>query len=635
MCIISTLIILVSINILPVSAEEATGTTTVNNWTAQNWKDFFNPDLDPTTDIKKYEELAKDYFKSNGYIVKNSIIMASYYDIEPTDLRLYVTDGNFKFSEDIINNQAYVKMTVENLTYVKCLSISPSGDIDIIDDNSLTSRYVVYNATSLNVQNYFYCANPYQSFLDYLKMGKADFNKIVPPEGFDKSAIKDAYCFDNPYNNYGFKPYENDFENYLTSGLFSDLKIYYDSYFNVDSEHEHSETINFYVDASEAFTDYFGHTLFDYYNYKWDLPEEMSDFMNSHFRAVHFERDSYSVLDFFNPGYRDLKYTSFNEFISVEKIKENYYLKFTLGSDYTFAGNVFLGHRITHTCSYINTDTGTIGGSGNGLGSDMSQADDTVSRPPTKDELIDMGFDYGYPNTNGSFPYKLTIYRNGKEYALVYFNKMPFVTSNWYSNKCIDYAVNVNDVKLYLYFKEQNMSKLIDFTTNDEDMYYSEGHVLQNPVTDVVLKIFYKLLNVDTSNFSNTYTLHFWTNYSGSFENMSGFYCKFNWDLEESEKFQKNNSDDDYDYSQDYKPEDAFTDNNGNTHGGAVDVITPTQGSDFNFNEEFEVNSESLTGMATNYLKLLTKIFAVFPDWVWSVLFLGFAIIVACRLLGR
>ena len=648
-CVLTTLIILLSMFILPASADDTSAS--IKSWNIENWQSFFGADCD-VTNLPGYETYVNDYFKTNGYVVNNSIILGSNFDgVNPGVLTLYVTDGEFNIKTGTLNsgNPCYDISGASNSTYIASLTIwKNSRDIHLSKSVSLGGKYTHLVTSDKNLYidskiiHFYYSANPYQSFLDYLNIGKADFNKIEPPEGFDKSAIKDSYCFDNPYNNYGFKPYKNDFENYLTSGLFSDLNIYYDSHFNLDSEHEHSETINFYVDMTssdgnlvEDYHDHFSKHLLDYY-LGVEIPEkELSSFINSHFRAVHFERDSYSVLDFFNPGYSDYDYSSFNEFISVEMIDSKCYLKFTLGSDYTFSGNIFLGHRITHTCSYINANTGAIGGSGNGLGSDMSQADDTVSRPPTKDELKDFGFDYGYPNTDGSFPYKLTIYRNSKEYALIYFNKMPSVASTWYSNKCIDYAVNVNDIKLYLYFKEQNMSKLIDFTTNEEDMYYSEGHVLQNPITDTVLKIFYKLLNVDTSEFSNTYTLHFWTNYSGSFDNMSGFYCKFNWNLEESGHFQKNNSDDDYDYSQDYSPEDSFTDNNGNIHGGAVDVITPTQGGDFNFNEEFEVNSESLTGMATNYLKLLTKIFAVFPDWVWSVLFLGFAIIVACRLLGR
>lgn len=654
-CVLTTLIILVSTFILPASADD----TSAQNWNIINWQSFFGSDFD-VTKLPGYETYVNDYFKTNGYVVNNSIILGSNFDgVNPGVLTLYVTDGEFNIKTGTLNsgNPCYDISGASNSTYIASLTIwKNSRDIHLSKSVSLGGKYTHLVTSDKNLYidskiiHFYYCDNPYKSFLDYLNIGKADFNKIEPPEGFNKSAIKDSYCFDNPYNNYGFKPYENDFENYLTSGLFSDLNIYYDSYFNIDSEHEHSETINFYVDMTssdgnlvEDYHDHFSKHLLDYY-LGVEIPEkELSSFINSHFRAVHFERDSYSVLDFFNPGYSDYDYSSFNEFISVEMIDSKCYLKFTLGSDYTFSGNIFLGHRITHTCSYINTDTGAIGGSGNGFGSDLSEADDTLSRPLTKEDLKDIGFNYGFPNTVGSYPYKLTIYRNGKEYFQMYFSKMPSVASTYYSNKCIDYGVNVMNTKVYMYFKEQNMSKQFDFTNNNDDIYDSDmvqsGGIYDNfmfkPIDEATGHLLNSLLNVNISEFNNTYTLHFWTNYSGTFENMNGFYCKFNWDLEGSGHFQKNNSDDDYDYTQDYEADESITDNNGNIHGGAVEIPTKEPiNTGFN-NGDFSFDENNVWAYANSFLNFNAKAFKVLPSFVWQLISCGIVIAIICRIAAR
>lgn len=660
MCIISTLIILISIFILPVSAAEFTETTTfINNWNALDWKAHFGDDINVTkytdTVMAKLEELSKN--EKQFVWIKNYSEMFSY-ECDDDGIDIFSPDVSapgFSFRTSASKVYSYTYFYPTTTSYYSSTTAHMPFVPYSADEIYILSDYDEYieavnSGVFSDCSNIYYCENPFQSLIDYIKMGDADFNKIEPPKGFNNSVIKYAYCFDNPYNNYGFKPYENDFENYLTAGLFSDLNIYYDSYFNIDSLHEHSETINFYVDITDSkgnlVEDYHEHFSSHMQDYLTDgnIPEEeLSSFINAHFRAVHFERDSYTVLDYFNPGYGDYDYSAFNEFISIKMIDKKYYLKFTLGSDYTFAGNIFSGFRITHTCTHINPDTGDIGGSGNGLGSDMSQADDTVSRPPTKDELRDMGFDYGYPNTNGSFPYKLTIYRNGVEYFQMYFSKMPFVSSTYYSDKCIDYGVNVSNMKVYMYFKEQNMSKQFDFTNNNDDIYNSGmvqsgssyDNLIFKPLDELTSRLLNSLLRVNVSEFNNTFTLHFWTNYSGSFENMSGFYCKFNWDLQNSGRFQKNNSDDDYDYTQDYKPEDSFTDNNGNIHGGAVDA--PTESPDYNGfnNEDFSFDENNLWKYADSFLGFCARAFKVLPSFIWQLIGCSIVIVIVLRIVGR
>ena len=395
-------------------------------------------------------------------------------------------------------------------------------------------------------------------------------------------------------------------------------------------------------------------------NINWDV------FFETHFRSVHYEKDSFTPLDFFNDVYNK-HYTSFNDFVKLKSIKGKLYIVFTMSSKYSVThtgvgtvpgggsnlGNdnaVFTGTRVTHTATRFDPKTGEVGKNKDGLGSDISQADDSLSRPPTKDELADLGFDYGYPNTHGSFPYAITIYRNGVEYFRMQFNKMPSVTSDYYSDKCIKYGFNIDNLKMYMYFKEQNMSKIFDFSDetvddrNTTDKVFDYGGIsIDNPVdvlSDECIKIFQSLLNVDTSEFSNTYTLYAWTNYTGEFpDNYNGFYVKFNWDLEKSGHFQKNNSDDNYDYSRDYQKEDVKKDNNGNIQGGGDDgaKLVPTEppGSVSSLGADFDFNANTLTGMVGGLLNFVKGILSIFPAWTWAVLLVGFTIIVVLRVLGR
>lgn len=681
-CILSTLIILISVSILPVSAEESTEesteeTTTINNWNYDMWEKYYG-EVDITTKNFDFirEIVGYDY---NFLCIDTSASQSSNYYLTSyyfngSGLSYYLKDNygfivsdteftcnSICFNNKIVNsnlNPSYNTSLYEG--YLSSLGMYYSDAINLVNNYYiwLVSDFDIYNSFVEAFPNFadqiYYCENPTKSFLNYIDGKNVDLNPIIPPDGFDKTAIKYSNYGDCPFSKYQIEPYEVETENYVTAGLFSDLNIYYDSYFDFGSSYDHCETIDFYVDVSDVFVEHFGDTLFDYYNYGWDLPD-LTDFLNEHFRSVHYENDVFSILDFFNTAY-GASYSSVNDFFSIAHIGGYYYLKFTLNSEYSIThtgigtevgssnltnnGTIFLGKRVTHTCSHIDPDSGEIGGSGDGLGSDISQADDTMSRPPTKDELDDLGFEHGYPNTSGNYPYKITIYRNGVEYFQLFFNTMPSVVSTYYTDKCIDYGVNVYNTKMYMYFKEQNMSKSFDFTSqNNFDELVESGsfydEIIFTPISEETEKILNTILNIDTSEFNNTYTLHMWTNYTGEFDNMNGFYCKFNWDLETSGHFQKNNSDDDYDYSQDYDPDESFTDNNGNIHGGAVE--TPTEESTYNGfnNEDFSFDENNLWGYANSFLNFCAKAFLVLPSFVWQLIACSIVVVIILRVLGR
>lgn len=543
------------------------------------------------------------------------------------------------------------------------LSISYGGHYD---DNYcyIVSDIDVYRSLVSKFPNFseqiFYCANPLNSFLKYIDSGNYDFNPIVPPDGFNKTAIKFYAWDDSPKGEYQLDYYDINLENYAKCGLFADVPTYYSSTFNNDKSVNfmHKENITFYVDVTDVLRDIdefnsaFNYSDSEIENFlnKDNRMSRITDYFNKHFRAVHYEKSNYSWRDFFNDTRRSntFKFKCYidssyhNKVYATFDIKSYYSYLEDVGSSKT---GMLTGYRVVHTSSRIDATSGELGKNKDGLGSDISQADDTVSRPPTRQELADMGFENGYPNTEGDFPYTLTIYRNGTEYFKMYFSKKPSVSSDFYSSQCIKYGFNVDDMKIYMYFKEQNMSKLFDFTDdtvrdrNTTDNLFDYGGItIVDPIdvlSDQGIKIFQNLLNVDTSEFCNTYTLYAWTNYTGKFpDHYNGFYCKFNWDLENSGHFQKNNSDDDYDYSKDFKKDDGKKDNNGNIHGGAVEKPTEVSTNGFN-NTDFSFDDNTLWGYSNQFLVFCARCFTVLPAWIWLLIASGIAIIIVLRILGR
>lgn len=668
----------------------SSGSFGAKSWKADMWYKFFgDQNINESGDFKMY---ADDIFKSKGKIVKDSF--GTFFgngqslDGKTGGIDIYVTDGEFVYSNYKYGEKQFISAKAVNNTYVGRLTLWANRSGFYVNYDFTLSFYEILitnnDLAGLDTSDctIYQCSDIYKSFLTYLNSCNYDFNPVVPPAGFSKNAIKYSNFLDCPYGKYGAEPYENETDNYVTSGLFTDLDLYYSSKFiKGTSSTDHNEDITFYIPAVDIktlqllykdvninwasfLTSAVGasSSSFDFSSWykKWYLLEDnpaidninWDTFFETHFRSVHYEKDSFTPLDFFNDVYNK-KYTSFNDFVKLKSIKGKLYIVFTMSSKYSVThtgvgtvpgggsnlGNdnaVFTGTRVTHTATRFDPKTGEVGKNKDGLGSDISQADDSLSRPPTKDELADLGFDYGYPNTQGDFPYTLTMYRNGVEYFKMYFSKKPSVTSDYYSDKCIKYGFNVDNMKIYMYFKEQNMSRLFDFTnkenfTRENNPYWEDSSFVGKDITDTTLKILSNLMNIDTSD-----TLYAWTNYTGEFpKNYNGFYCKFNWDLEKSGHFQKNNSDDNYDYSQDYEPDEGVKDNNGNTHGGAVEK--PTEAPSYNGfnNSDFQFDENNLWNYATSFLNFCAKAFLILPAFIWQLIACSIVIIIILRIAGR
>ena len=653
----------------------SSGSFGVKNFTQDNfYKLFGNKYINENGAYKKY---ADDIFKSEGKVVKDSF---GWFHVggdgQPdfSGIDIFVTDGEFVVENNNPANDSehYVSVSCRNYSYIGALRLDFESSnkvykIAYSDVISFPQRYyknIIYkDLSNLDISKpvtAYQCSDVYKLFLAYLNKTNYNFNPIVPPDGFNKTAIKFYAWDDSPKGKYQLDYYDINLENYAKCGLFADVPTYYSSTFNNDKSINfmHKENITFYVDVTDVLRDIDGfNSAFNYsdseienFLNKDNRMSSITDYFNKHFRAVHYEKSNYSWRDFFTDtrGSNTFKFKCYIDSSYHNKV----YATFDIKSYYSYLENVgsnktgmLTGYRVVHTSSRIDAKTGELGKNKDGLGSDISQADDTVSRPPTRQELADMGFENGYPNTEGDFPYTLTIYRNGTEYFKMYFSKKPSVSSDFYSSQCIKYGFNVDDMKIYMYFKEQNMSKLFDFTDdtvrdrNTTDNLFDYGGItIVDPIdvlSDQGIKIFQNLLNVDTSEFCNTYTLYAWTNYTGKFpDHYNGFYCQFNWDLESSGHFQKNNSDDDYDYSKDFKKDDGKKDNNGNIHGGAVEKPTEVSTNGFN-NTDFSFDDNTLWGYSNQFLVFCARCFTVLPGWIWLLIASGIAIIIVLRILGR
>lgn len=309
------------------------------------------------------------------------------------------------------------------------------------------------------------------------------------------------------------------------------------------------------------------------------------------------------------------------------------YYEFSLDSDYQLLTSGDTPTTSTIVNSFVGSKVETnIGDPDNPsnpeLGYDLSKADDDLYGISDRQTLLDKGAKNGRPNTDGDFPYVISIYRNGALYEQFYLSTMPFVSTDFYSKSKIRYNVNLDNIKGYIYYPQQSCYSEFDFT--------NKVNVATNYISDATKYILSKLNGVDLSDFTNTFTIHMWTNYEGSIGGTTykGFYTKFNWDLVNSGMFQRNNPDDDYNYHKDYDEDSAITDNNGNTHGGGSDSSSSNSSGSFN-NDDFSFNDGSLWGYAGQFLTFCKNAFTIFPSYLWALIGSGIVIIIILRILGR
>ena len=649
-------------------------TTTVNLWSSSMFHHFFgNKYINENGAYKKY---ADDIFKSDGKVVKDSFgwfHVGS--DGQPnfSGMDIYVTDGEFVVENNNPANdpEHYVAVSCRNYTYIGALrlSVESSNKVSKIaysDVISFPQRYyknIIYkDVSNLDISKpvtAYQCSNVYQSFLDYLNAGQYNFTDIKLLDGY-KNLIKFYDQFDSPKGNYNVNYYDTPFENYINSGvMFKDDVFYQNNKLDDDKKtFQISQLVDFYVIPSKN-----TQSLFDkmYLSDKLDsdvAKQAVANYLKENSCALYYDDSgTLETADWYtehivNSQWIGSKYANFE--LGYWKGKRQYYIKFTMPDTYSRLENadktsvILTGCHTKHSCQAVNPKTGEELNAG--FGKNINNADN--AKRPDKQELLDNGWQKGYPNTKGNYPYKMTLNVNGEEYLYVYFANMPSVASNFFSDNCIQYGVNFYGTKGYFYDPVNNVSKEFDMTNfstdmskdfNNKNYYEIAGIKVRDPVDAIkdflgssAQSITADFLGIDISEFSNTFTAYFWTNYTGSLKaGYKGYYVQFNWRLEGNEHFQKNNSDDTHNYDDDYKKDEGQKDNNGNTHGGAVEGPTdPTTGNVFG-DSDFNFDDNTLWSYANQFLSFAAKCFTVLPAWIWLLIGSGIAVIIVLRILGR
>lgn len=528
------------------------------------------------------------------------------------------------------------------------------SDIDVY--RSFVSQFPAFS------DQIWFCDNPAQSFLDYVNAGKYNFTDIKLLDGY-KNLIKFYDQFDSPKGNYNVNYYDTPLENYINSGvMFKDDVYYQNSKLDDDKKaFQISQLVDFYIIPNKSTQQSFTNMrLFDFLDSNMSL-NAVDDYLKNNSCALYYDESGIlETSDWYTKhivnGQSIVTNFATNFKLGYWKDKQQFYIKFTMPDAYSRLDNadktsvILTGCHTKHSCQAVNPETGEEISAG--FGKNINNADN--AKRPSKKELLDNGWQRGYPNTKGNYPYKMTLNVNGEEYLYVYFANMPSVASNFFSDNCIQYGVNFYGTKGYFYDPVNNVSHEFDMTNFSTDEtrdfnnknYFGAASVKVRDPLDAVKdflgsssqSVTADFLGIDISEFTNTFTAYFWTNYTGSLKaGYKGYYVQFNWRLEGNEHFRKNNSDDTHNYDDDYKKDDAKKDNNGNTHGGAVeDATTGNVYGDNNFrNDDFNFDDNTLWSYANQFLAFAAKCFTVLPEWVWMLIGSSFVIIIILRLLGR
>lgn len=657
-------------------------TSNINTWT---WRSFDNylHDYDLTNHVF-------DNLKDLSYKISNSGSCVALFDKKYmsgssflSHLTFYCFDSDISYKPSTLYDYACgiysschnfytYSPHIDNVSTKSCngdlnsyLSIGYNGTYS---DNYcyIVSDFDVYRSLISQFPDFseqiFYCSDPLNSLLNYQNAGQYNFTDIKLLDGY-KNLIKFYDQFDSPKGNYGINYYETPLENYINSGvMFKDDVFYQNSKLDDDQKaFQISQLVDFYIipdkSTQQSFTNM---RLFDFLDSNMSL-NAVDDYLKNNSCALYYDESGIlETSDWYTKhivnGQSIVTNFATNFKLGYWKDKQQFYIKFTMPDAYSRLENadktsvILTGCHTKHSCQAVNPKTGEEISAG--FGKNINNADN--AKRPSKKDLLDNGWQRGYPNTKGNYPYKMTLNVNGEEYLYVYFANMPSVSSNFFSDNCIQYGVNFYGTKGYFYDPVNNVSHEFDMTNfstdetrdfNNKNYFGSASVKVRDPLDAVKdflgsssQSVTADFLGIDISEFSNTFTAYFWTNYTGSLSaGYKGYYVQFNWRLEGNEHFQKNNSDDTHNYDDDYKKDEAQKDNNGNTHGGAVeDATTGNVYGDNNFrNDDFNFDDNTLWSYANQFLAFAAKCFTVLPEWVWMLIGSSFVIIIVLRLLGR
>lgn len=263
----------------------------------------------------------------------------------------------------------------------------------------------------------------------------------------------------------------------------------------------------------------------------------------------------------------------------------------------------------------------------------------TKSWQVDKEMLKDKGWKKGRPSDQ-NYPYCVQLWQNNIPIYSVYFNSKPKVRINRESDFYCEYAIDMVGMCGYVYSEWADMSTEFDFTTGK----VAKGSDMLSQGQNLVWYLFNDL----GGRADDSCLLHLYDNYKGDDEHFVGTKVFFNWDVT-SNTFDTNlKNQPDFDYSKTLLKGGEYKDENGHIHGGSLKNYDDedlnkwnTNGKDDDNNKDtsnssdFDFSFEGITEYCKDFWNFMQSALAIFPSFVWLLVFVSISVLIALRLLGR
>lgn len=290
---------------------------------------------------------------------------------------------------------------------------------------------------------------------------------------------------------------------------------------------------------------------------------------------------------------------------------------FTLISDWKYSNGNYTGTRVATNWEKLNQL---------GESADFTAISSFIT---DKDKLLNNGWKDGRP-ADTNYPYCIEVDYNGKAGLFIYSNSKPRVSKvDIISDTHKQFNIYMVGMYGYVYNAINNCYINYDFTIKDGQ---------KNFVQQYLFKYFsYELHCLD-----DDLNLTLYENYKGSDTDYKGTRVFFNWDITQDLKL----SADDLKKIQNNCKEDigAFTDSNGNQHGGNLNNYSDEDKNKFNesgsnsdstTDNNFDFSFDGIMNYCDSFFSFMQSAFSVFPASIWVLISLSIAMLVFLRVLGR
>lgn len=290
---------------------------------------------------------------------------------------------------------------------------------------------------------------------------------------------------------------------------------------------------------------------------------------------------------------------------------------FTLISDWKYSNGTYIGTRVATNWEKLNQL---------GESADFTAISSFIT---DKDKLLNNGWKDGRP-ADTNYPYCIEVDYNGKAGLFIYSNSKPKVSKvDIISDTHKQFNIYMIGMYGYVYNAINNCYINYDFTIKDGQ---------KNFVQQYLFKYFsYELHCLDSD-----LNLTLYENYKGSDTDYKGTRVFFNWDITQDLKL----SADDLKKIQNNCKEDigAFTDSNGNQHGGNLNNYSDDDKNKFNesgsnsdstTDNNFDFSFDGIMNYCDSFFSFIQSAFSVFPASIWVLISLSIAMLVFLRVLGR